>query len=211
MQFGGLDLSQLLGGQVAAQSPHGTPNIKANQNPMQNSWNADGSFQLGFPPNAPSSPVGPPPQGFTPPAQPSQPSGPAPTPGPAPTAPPSNYTPVQPVGPSAGEQYLIDNPGVRSYYENSPESFRRVGNDWERAARQHYDLFGRDEGRAWGEPTPPVPTPSPASTPPPTFVAPPTPQPSPVSAQIPSINPTAINNFLRLQPSQNPFMRGLYK
>ena len=64
----------------------GAPQIKSNQNPLQNSWNADGSFQLGFPPDAPSSPVGPPPAGFggTPPGPSPSPSGPAAPPSPSP-------------------------------------------------------------------------------------------------------------------------------
>ena len=197
MQFGNLDLSQLLGGTQGRPLAGSTPQIKANQSPLANSWGADGSFKLGFPPSSAPNPI----------SRPVDPSTPAPAPAPqpqpaqpqTPMTPPSNFL-------TPAERYLEDNPGVRQYYENNDTAFGRVGNNWDRAARQHYDLFGRDEGRAWHEPT--APSPAPASMPP-TFVAPPQPQPTAQPALTPQagFNPFADPN----RYVKNPFMMGLYK
>lgn len=42
--------------------------------------------------------------------------------------------------------YLDSRPDVRQYYLNNPTAFAAVGNDWAKAAEQHYQNFGRTEG-----------------------------------------------------------------
>lgn len=119
-------------GSVPSAGSYSTPQIKSNQTPAQNSWSADGTFQLGYQPSAP-------PAGFTP-------SAPAPS-SPAPSGQmPSNWS-----------AYLDRNPDVRSYYQNNPAAWNGVGQNWDRAAQTHYERHGQFEGRPLGMASPAAP------------------------------------------------------